>query len=370
VRSAADFYLRFAPPAWVRRVRNGVGLILATLGAALAGGIVVWVVSMSLVIPRAMAGREPDAGHVLVMQLAQNVFGLLLSISAIVAVFLTTSPDPRRRDVPGPPARVVSRLAVCIAPLSVVTGMVWVLVVGGRTHPQLSAAGAVALTIAILIGMVTGVAATVLPLALLGHFAWLMRRVPQAGLVRFATVEFWCMLVVGVMVIGGYGLVILAMWPTFSAAFSAAASGQMPPTGQVTITAGPITYPIAGAAATAPALSPAATSQLAAIGNINSTGPTPGSIPVTASVPGASMPAVASAPASIPAIPPPSLTPGLFVGLGMASVGVCGVMSVGIAYVVLLFLVLRALKAAALAAAELERAVPATSGGRQTGPAS
>jgi hypothetical protein len=92
-------------------------------------------------------------------------------------------------------------------------------------------------------GILSLLASVVLPLAVLRHLAALMRRVPRAGLVRFARIEFWLGLIAGALFVAGYvASIVISFWsiaplpfsgPTGpnAAAFGYAAAPNSPPTG-------------------------------------------------------------------------------------------------------------------------------------------
>jgi hypothetical protein len=282
--STRGHFLRFAPPAWVKRLSRGVLL----LAIAAAGPFAAWalLIFVWFLLP-AVAG-----GGFYAFQIGSVVFTIGFAITVIVGVTWATARDPVPRDgAERRLARSLLRICAWVAPGLAASGYVLGFVLSTGMRPTLWWVSAVAAAAAFVVGLI------ILPLGLFRYLSGLMRRIPRAGLAKFARILFWVYLASSALFIGGYAAMLVLAAPS---------------TGTVVVTTGPGTPPVV------------------------TTIPTAGTL-------------ATSAPASMPVAPPAM---GWF-GVLIAAVGVgwCLWPLTAIAGFVLLILVQRALSAAAREAA-------------------
>jgi hypothetical protein len=328
-RSIGGHYLHAAPARWVRRLSNGAMLLVATI----AGSIVLSILGAALMFIVALAAG-PTLGTldalVPILAIVIAVVGLWLIIRGLVDL---TARDPAARlRKEGFTARKLVRYCLIVVPALILASMI--LSAAGAWPRGLNVQPLLSITIPIFM-LIALIAYFVLPLAALRHIATLMRRVPRPGLVLFAKIEFWGLLVGGIIYIAGHVFfVFIAFWaaPTF------AGGPNMPVPGYAI---GPNTP---GVVVTRSALPP----------NTPSTSAPAGSSTVVYNyaefVPGAGT--ATSASTTMPTAPPlgmraPPISPMLFLAPIVMGVSGCIMLALTIAGFVLLILVWRALANAA-----------------------
>jgi hypothetical protein len=331
-RSTRGHYLHHAPPRWVRRQANGALLLVI----ALCGGLVLWLVVAAAGL--AMAASAGGASTVMfeavlpMLSIIIGVVGLWFIIRGLVQL---TTPDPTAQfHHEGFSARKLVRYCLIVLPVSI-------LVLAGLTGlgpwAPLSLLFSLTVTFGIVVA-VSGLVYFVLPLATLRHIAMLMRRVPRRGLVIFAKIEFWALLIAGLLYTGSAVLLIAS-----TTTFAPVVGGPNMP---APVYAAGANSPNAVAATSSPALTaPGYTPAPAKTVTYTDTGP--GGVTTTTTMP-------ASVPARMAVAPPP----GALFFLSTAGMGVsgCSLFGILIAGLVLLILVWRALaKAARLAEAHTAR---------------
>lgn len=305
--SARGHYLQYASPLWVKKLSRGALLLVIALAASVVAGIATWAVSFATAMVSASSpgAASPPTG-LLAALIAIGAVQIAVAVVAIVGLVYLTVRDPAgRTHGEGRSARRVVRACLCCVPVPILG----VFVAAGFQQIR----GALPLAMVVNVVMALAMAATmlVLPLALLRHVIALMRRIPRPGLVTYAKIEFWGLLVVGVLMVFGIATLVLA-------SFGMARTMATTTAPATATTSGPTTGPVHF--------------------TVTSVGPSGG---VTTST----MPAFRSG--SFPG-------PAMFAGIALAGVGYCGGLGLAVAACVLLVLVQRALSAAARQAANNE----------------
>jgi hypothetical protein len=305
--SARGHYLQFASPLWVKKLSRGALLLVIALAASVVAGIATWAVSFALAmvaVPSTLPASPPTG--LLAALIAIGAVQVAVAVVAIVGLVYLTVRDPAGRTLgEGRSARRVVRVCLCLSPAPILG----ILVAAGMK--QIPGALPLAIVVNVVMAFAMAVALLVLPLALLRHVIALMRRIPRPGLVTYAKIEFWGLLVVGVLMVFGIATIALA---------------GVGMTRSITATTAPASAPASGS------------SYGAAQVTLTSVGPS-GSVTTT------TMPAFASAPFPGPAF---------LIGGALAGLGYCGGLGLAVAAFVLLVLVQRALSEAARQAANNE----------------
>ena len=174
--SIHGFYLRFAPPAWVRRVALGAKLLVGAAVTAILGWIIMIAVGIAVTVPLSPLGTGP-----LSIVLGVSMIGLsILIVGLIIAgIILMTARDPAEAGKPERfGARRLARL--CLWPMPVA-------MVGGGA---MSALGPSAMTwplswlivaLWIVIGVTSVISYLIMPAAVLRLLMGLMKRAPRPG---------------------------------------------------------------------------------------------------------------------------------------------------------------------------------------------
>jgi hypothetical protein len=286
--------------------------------------------------------------------------GVVLAL-AIIGLFYLTQPDPAEVRAEGVTARRIIRLCCILLPIPTVVNLIAALYVpetagwplGSTTMPV--GLGPTFPTF-VGLGLASGVLAVVLysitPVALLRHVISLLRRLPRPGLVRFARVEFWGVLISAALFLVGYGLMARTVFPTLGPLMAATASmpsTTMPsaaPGGAVSTTSYSVAVsswpggsvsvaqrPLVTATATAPTGVPGTPGPLSALGSVAPTTSPATSLPT--SMPG------------MPPLPPPGFFTTMIYAGGAGVLGGCGGLVFGVAGVVLMIMAASALFKAA-----------------------
>ncbi len=339
--SVGRYFLPFAPAEWVRGLARGLLFILIAGGLAFVLALLLAVLAAFTAVTDASSGYPPGMAFGLEWALVQLVCGVLCLALAIYGLVALTRRDPA---LAGRPERFTARrlLRVCcyLLPLPTIFKLAFTLAMPSMlpvTGPAPFATPGVTAYLGTL--MVLGAISSLLTwsiyllvaLALLRHLASLMRRVPRRGLVRFARIEFWGLLIsVGLLVLG-YGVFLIHMLPMMTAVMSAAS--------------GP------GAAGTWPA---AATQPYGATYTAYMTSTSPATSTTTSAT---------TAPVTFAGPPFPRSPIGFMTGMVLGGVGVglgfCGSAGFGIAAVILLIPACVALFKAAREAQENAGLIPA-----------
>jgi hypothetical protein len=311
--STLGHYLHLAAPQWVRRLANGALLLVITL--CTVGGASVLAVVVAFIV----AAIAPSPGDALALVLpalaiAVGVVGLWLTIRGLVSL---TAPEPTTRFRPeGFTARKLVRYGLLALPIAILAG-IGLAVLQTRASPF----GFAFSTVTVLPSTLTAVVQIVLVLITLRHIMTLMRRVPRRGLVVFAKIEFWGLLISGIVYIASWALFLTAAtWM-----FTPPALGPNAPAPPYAL------GPNAPAVTSAPALGSLG---YAMPGTVTVTRVGPGGITTTTTMP-------ASAPMALG--PLPTFSPLFFVAPLISMAGGCSLLGFGIAGLVLLILVWRAL---------------------------
>lgn len=314
-QSLRGHFLRFGPPTWVRGLARGMLFLLAAVGGTLLlGPLLSLVLSVPLILSTARNLGPPSTFQIQIMAVGQFLFNAICTGVAIAGLILLTRRDPRVGDQPeGLTARRVLRFSCVLLPLPITVNLVAALCMPplpalgpGAPPPTPAALLGSGLSAFITLGLVSGVVAMIVyavtPLALMRHLAHLLARIPRPGLVRFARIELWGLLVSVAVLTVGYVLIAAAILPVLGT-LTAAAAGAPP------------------ASAPAPATAPAG--------------------PDSSLAPGSATPATqpSTLPTSVPfPRPRPGFLAGFFFAAGGAALGGCGSFAFGIAGVVLLVL--------------------------------
>ena len=337
--SIHGFYLRFAPPEWVRRLALGAKLLVTAAVTAVGGWVVMLAIVFAIAIMLGPTATGPSSTFSTVLSVSLIGCSILIAGLLIAGIILMTTRDPAEAGKPERfGARRLARL--CLWPMPVA-------MVGGGA---MSALGPSAMTwplswlivaLWIVIGVTSVISYLIMPAAVLRLLMGLMKRAPRPGLVTFAKIEFWAYLVVSTLGVIGYAV---------SIAMFLALAPSLLPTPTATSTTGP-------AAITAlsqlgyvggPTSAPAGGVPGAAVGGGGSTNSFPIGGQVTSSGPGGTT----TMPTSAVFVGPPTGWMLATFAMGIAGlIGMCGGFAVAIAGLVLLIMVRRALANAALEAA-------------------
>jgi len=192
-RSAGGNYLHHAPARWVRRLANGALLLVI----ALCGGGGLWLVATIAGLTAAATGGPGSA------VMFEAVLPMLMIVIGVVGLWFVirglaqlTTPDPTaqfRRE--GFTACKLVRYGLIVLPVSILAA---VGLTGLRPGAPLNFQFPLTVTSTIGIAL-SGLVYFVLSLATLRYIATLMQRIPGRGLVIFAKIEFWGLLIAGLL---------------------------------------------------------------------------------------------------------------------------------------------------------------------------
>ena len=272
----------------------------------------------------ALTSPQTLAGPPITMMIFGFIGGVASLVLVIIGLVRLTAPDPVatfRKE--GFTARRLVRYCLVTMP---------VLMLGSFLTSLLLPLGTtvVATTLTAVVMILSSVVNTVMILAVLRYFAVLMRRVPRPGLVRFAKIEFWFVLVS--MTLYSLGLVLVPVM-AFGTAATFAAGPNMPASAFATGPNTPGTVTIASRPSGLPIFTSSATY------SITTTAPS-----------GAMTAPVTTMPATAPMVMPTTFGPLFFLAWFAMATGGCSLFGEVIAGLVLLILVQRALSKAAGAA--------------------
>jgi len=350
IHSIQQYFLRFAPPAWVKGLARGLLLVLIALaGMIVAGPLVALGIGGSFLVssPTAMLAQPTSLLHTMaVVQFAVN--GVLTSLVICGLVLLTRrEPAPATRSDHGA-ARRVLRIACWWLPIPIVANLAAALLMlplpgmaPGAAPPAPSAFFGPAFTTFVTLGFASGALSMVIymaaALALLRYLSGLVRRIPRPGLVRFAQVEFWGLLPSTVLLLCGYAVIAATVLPMMGPLMAAAAATTTAPT-----TTAPIVTTTIGPGGTVSTLVEVRSTSAPPTAATTPPGSQPAgltlqSLGYATTGPSASMPA--TAPTTLP-IPPPrvSFFAGMIIGGVGSGLGGCGTAGFGVAGIVLLIM--------------------------------
>lgn len=188
--SHGAYYLRHCDPAWVRRLSDGLALLLAAAVLALLAQVYVsirMVLSMSLA-----AGGAPSVPSASLFRdaTAQGLLGQMAGlIVALGGIFLFTARQPNAGGAADDdrPLRWTLRgsaMLILISLLAVAPVITLPARVSGATYAWAAVAN----------GIVQGVLMAVLVVAFIRRLWLLLGRIPSPGLVSFAKVAYWATL--------------------------------------------------------------------------------------------------------------------------------------------------------------------------------
>jgi hypothetical protein len=191
--SFRGYFLSYAPPAWLQRVRRGVGLLIlnALVGIvailALIAATMWYVMSTGGFTPRPQPMVPPTP-----IAVAGGIFFALLAILFLIAVFMLTTRNPEdppefTRDRSRVWLRYLLILAIALTPIG------WFFTAAAQTQSELAMAG---LALQSTFSQVIGIAVLAL---LVGYLSLLMQRVPRPGLARAARIIFWGVAISGIV---------------------------------------------------------------------------------------------------------------------------------------------------------------------------
>lgn len=244
VRISCDDFLRFAEPDWVRSRASGLKWIIASVCTGVTTYLIVILVlmamAMSLMGPpstrsvRTQPPPELQKATYVTSLIALAPFGATAVLFIVGLRRLATPAFERDMDqdpdlAGGAKAIRFSNIAMPIGTvISLTQGLLFLLIIGAPMGSQ-----AVELAenwwyapLAIF-GMVVGVAAFAIPpFAVLAYGGRLMKRIPNAGMAKFAAICFWGLLVCGaiVLTVQAASIAVLAVDPSMATA----SGGQSP----------------------------------------------------------------------------------------------------------------------------------------------
>jgi hypothetical protein len=351
IHSIQRYFLRFAPPAWVKGLARGLLLVLIALGGTIvAGPLIALGIGGSFLTsnPATMFAQPTSIIHALAV--GQFVVHGVLTGLAIYGLVLLTRREPGLATCSDHgAARRIIHIACWLLPIPIVATLVAALLMpplpaiapGGAPPSPLAFFGP-SFTTFVTLGYASGALSMVIcmaaTLALLRYLSGLVRRIPRPGLVRFAQVEFWGLLPSTVLLVVGYAVMAATVLPMMGPLMAAAAATTTAPTTTAPIVTAAIspggmvryTYVASGstsapptAAATPPGSQPA--------------GLTLQSLGYATTGPSASMPATAP---TMPPIPAPGVSffAGMIIGGVGSGLGGCGTAGFGVAGIVLLIM--------------------------------
>ena len=316
-QSLRGHYLNQAPAEWIRRVANGSTLLLIALASAIAMPIIAMGGAFLLAFSGGPMGAAPPIAFMILLWL----LGLAFTVVLIWGLVYLTAPDPTmqfKRE--GLSARRLVRYCLLMLPLMIVG---WII----TAATQRSFFAPIISPLMIVMSIAGTVAYLVIPLATLRHLAMLMRRVPRLGLVTFAKIEFWGLLISG----GVYLCAVVGMMVWTIKTVTPAMTAAMGPN---TPTAGPNT-PAATANPWA-AVNTSKSYQVDPNGVVTLTTVGPGGVTTTTTMP-------ASAPFPAGVLPGPGM---MISGIAMGF-GTCSMFGFAIAGFIMLILARNALAGAA-----------------------
>jgi hypothetical protein len=341
--SIRGYFLRSASPGWVRDLARGSLLVLIALGGMIVLGPAI---SLALFMPAIMGGAPglaaPPTQLLDISAGWQFTYSAVCTTLAVIGLVWLTRRDPASaQGAGGLTARRLIRVSCFLLPSPVVINFVLVLCMPALptytpgAPPSTPAAFGPGFATFIGFGLVSGIVGfliyAITPVALTRYLAGLLRRLPRPGLVRFARIESWGLLVSTAGLLCCYVLIALLMVPALGPLMAVATSlPTSAPSGMATATyytwpGGTVSITQSTAPATTPSgLTPADIAQLTAMGYLSSA-------PATSTT---------SAPATLPARPflrPPR---GFFAGFALSAcvggLSGCGTVGFGIAAIVLL----------------------------------
>lgn len=337
--SIHGFYLRFAPPAWVRRLALGAKLLVVSVITTIVGWVALMAIAVVVALLLGPTGAGPSSTFSTVMGVSSIGFSILIAGLVIAGIILMTARDPAEAGKPERfGARRLARLCLWPMPVAMVGGgVVSALGPSAMTWPL----SAFIVTLWIVIIVASAMSYLIMPAAVLRLLMGLMKRAPRPGLVTFAKIEFWAYLVVSTLGVIGYAVSIVLILTLAAPAIARAAAISTSGPAAIT-TLSQLGY-VGG-----PASAPAGGVPGAAVGGSGSTNSFPIGGQVTISGPGGTTTMPTSA---VFGGTQRSMMLATF-AMGIAGlIGVCGGFAVAIAGLVLLIMVRRALANAALEAA-------------------
>lgn len=314
-------FLCFAPSDWVRRLARGCLLILVALGVG-AIGLVAWTAASTyLAITLGPSATLPNDFALLLT--GGLIWSLATAGLAIAGLLLLTTREPGAVGrAQGASARRLIRIGLCVLPIGILLGLFARGLHGRFAGLLLTQSLPLGIVLTVIAGACWIIAFVILPLALLRHVMTLMKRIPRPGLVLYARITFWGLLVTMGMTAVSYAILIASMVTWSRTAFPA-------PTTAGTVAVSPAT--------TLPSGSPNNATTI----NVFSYNAMSGQMSVST--------APATAPTAM-AVPPPPFGPAFFIASTLTGLGGCGTFGLAIAVFILLILVQRALAGAARAA--------------------
>jgi hypothetical protein len=213
--------LRFADPAWVRRLARGLACLLLTVVIALGVPVVVGALAVALGAP--FRGDAPMDNALFRFALFMQCTWFVELALGLTGVVLFTRREPGRWVAPERrSARKLARGLLWFIPLQLIVLVATVVLVPmpewfeaplGRTAFLASPIG-YALQIANTVLFVP--LFVLLPLVLLRHLTTLLQRVPAPALQRFARIEFWGLLITGAVVLALLVISMFVIYPTLA----------------------------------------------------------------------------------------------------------------------------------------------------------
>jgi hypothetical protein len=246
-------YLRFAPPAWVARLRRGVLLLLLTLAAMIVLGPLA---SVGLGFTQ-MSGNAVPSRALMYLGYAVDLVGDAVVIGlAVAGLWCLSTPDPRP-DAPtdGRTARRFGRFVCLMIPLPLVLKLLTATFMFSNMTALTTGAMPSAdvfmtfMVIGLVSGIVSGVVVGAATLAVLALLVTISRRIPRPKLTRRVRILAWAIIPAFALVVGGTTLTVLVMQPWMNFAATAAAAATTAPAGTLPVTPLPTTGPATSAPA-------------------------------------------------------------------------------------------------------------------------
>lgn len=220
--SLHGYLLRYADPAWVRRVARGCMLLIIAIALMVVGGMATSIWGMATAFSKGYTpGTPPHVDTARINFLAVFIFAPL-TVLLVAALVLITAREP---SATLPPTDSAARVWLCRS--------LWLYVASclfGWTISLAPTTGLLLITPSELVALNAPIGMAVFTLMVvlaMRYFSQLMARMPRPGLVKFANICFW-----GVLI--GGGLMTLGIILNVGSTAQALAAVQAPTTAPTT----------------------------------------------------------------------------------------------------------------------------------------
>jgi hypothetical protein len=224
--SLRGYLLKYASPQWVQRVARGGWLLVVVIGLSWLVGLAVGAWGAYLGMSQVAAGRAVPAFDTRAVSLVSVIAFAPVAVLTLVALVFFTTPNPAD-TLPGTDSAARRWLRGSLWLYAASTLFAWF--VGLMPESVLSVGTRAAFTA---LSMPAGLAiSTLMGVLGLRYTGQLMLRIPRPGLVRFARVCFWGVLICGLLVATAYAFLSGTMAQNIAAASTpstAPSSASMP----------------------------------------------------------------------------------------------------------------------------------------------